>query len=82
MLLELLFENLLHDLTPPELAGVLSVCIYERNDDVTLTNAHFIKIQHEMIEIVERIGQLEKDCGLSEESIMTKEKNIRLKYLC
>ena len=81
MLLELLFENLLHELTPPELAGVLSVCIYEKNNDVTLTNAHFIKIQHEMIEIVERIGQLEKDCGLSEENIMTKEKNIHVGFM-
>ena len=60
---------------------MLSVCIYEKNNDVTLTNAHFIKIQHEMIEIVERIGQLEKDCGLSEENIMTKEKNIHVGFM-
>lgn len=60
---------------------MLSVCIYEKNNGVKLTNAHFIKIEKEMIEIVQRIGQLEKDCGLSEENIMTVEKNVRVGFM-
>lgn len=60
---------------------MLSVCIYQRNDPAKLTHAHFIKIHQEMIEIVKRIGQLEKDCGLSDENIMTEAKNIHVGFM-
>ena len=66
LLTELLFENLLSDLSPPELAAVLSVMIFERGDseEVTVRNLHLKTLENQMVTIMRRIITLEKECGL------------------
>ena len=42
MLIEMLFDNLINDLSPPELAAVLSVLIFEREEkEVVIKNQRF-----------------------------------------
>lgn len=62
----MLFENLLSDLSPPELAAVLSVFIYERGDadGVSIRNLHLRALEEKMKTIAKRILLLEKECGL------------------
>ena len=62
----MLFENLLSDLSPPELAAVLSVIIFERSDKdkVTVHNYHLKTLENQMLIIMKRIITLEKECGL------------------
>lgn len=66
LLTELLFENILSSLSPPELAAVLSVIIYERkdSDEVTLHNLHLKALEDQMVTIMKRIITLEQECGL------------------
>ena len=79
--MELLFENLLYDLSPPELAAVLSVMIYERNNATELSNSRFIALQKKMQAIVVNIAQLEKKCGLGEESCMSVDQNVHVGFM-
>ena len=79
--MELLFENLLYDLSPPELAAVLSVMIYERHNATELSNSRFIALQKKMQAIVVNIAQLEKKCGLGEESCMSVDQNVHVGFM-
>ena len=65
----MLFENLLTDLAPPELAAVLSVMIYEHGSGsgVVLRNRRLKDLKDKMMIIARNICQVEVDCGLEKE---------------
>lgn len=65
----MLFENLLTDLAPPELAAVLSVMIFDHGseNDVVLRNRRLKDLKDKMITIARNICQVEVDCGLEKE---------------
>ena len=65
MLIEMLFDNLLDDLSPPELAAVLSILVYEMEDkDLVIRNKKLKELSEKMKVIAERLCQLEIQCGL------------------
>ena len=64
--MELVFENVLEPLSPPELAAVRSALIFERENsgDVVIQNAALRKLVEKMETIVTRIYEVESACGL------------------
>lgn len=66
MLIEMLFDNLINDLSPPELAAVLSVMIFEREEkEVVIKNQRLKKIAEQMTKIATNLSSLEVQCGMN-----------------
>ena len=64
MLIEMLFDNLINDLSPPELAAVLSVMIFEKNDAVVIKNKKLKALADKMKIIAQNLCQMEIQCGM------------------
>ena len=60
--MELVFENVLEPLSPPELAAVMSALIFERENsgDVVIQNAALRKLVEKMETMVTRIYEVER----------------------
>lgn len=66
MLIEMLFDNLIDDLSPPELAAVLSVMVYEMTDseDMVIRNKKLHALAEKMKVIARNLCELEIQCGM------------------
>ena len=60
----MLFDNLLLGLSPPELAAVLSVIIFERKSSKQVLNQRLKDLEKQMILIAQRINVVESKCGM------------------
>ena len=76
MLIEMLFDNLIGDLTPPELAAVLSVIIYNKENKTNyIINRRLGEIAEKIKIIAENLCDVELKCGLEiDKEYMMKER--------